>query len=55
MSKNSAKQTIKCFEECLPVFQKKQAEYEANRKMGTRPLKAEYRKIVSTIKSKQNG
>lgn len=55
MPKTSAKQRIECFYNNLPHFLKKQAEYEANRKMGTRPSKAEYRKLVSTIKSKQNG
>jgi len=55
MSKNSAQQTINCFYGGLPHFLKKQSEYEANRKMGTRPSKSEYRKLVLTIKSKQNG
>ena len=55
MSKNSAQQTINCFYGGLPHFLKKQSEYEANRKIGTRPSKSEYRKLVLTIKSKQNG
>lgn len=55
MPKTSAKQRIECFYNNLPYFQKKQAEYEANRKMGTRPSKSEYRKLLLTIKLKQNG
>ena len=51
MSKNSVQQTVKCFVECLPQFQKEQAEYEANRKQGKRLPKKEYRKLVSIIKS----
>ena len=51
MSKNSAQQTIKCFEECLHHFQEDQEKYLANRKQGERMKKSEYRKLVSTIKS----
>ena len=55
MSKTSAKQRIECFYNNLPYFQKQQADYEANRKTGTRQAKSDYRKLLLTIKSKQNG
>lgn len=48
MSKNSVQSTVKCFTECLPHFQKEQAQYEANRKQGKRMPKSECRKLVKT-------
>lgn len=54
MPKTSAKQRVECFQANLPTFLRKQADYEANRKTGTRPAKSEYRKLVLTIKNRNN-